>query len=476
MTEVETTHMNAGTESQQEPAELAEKQKAIGNAFYKEKKYAEAIKAYTEAIDLGSDSALAIYYSNRAATYMQIGEFELALCDAKQSDRIKPDVPKTQSRIRQAYEGLSILNEAEVYLKNKQAGLALNALDRLQRRIDSTTQPPMSWMYLKAQVYIFQNDMDRAQKIAHDVLRLNPKNVEALVLRGKVMYYSGENAKAITHFQEALKLDPDCTTAKTLFKQVRKLENTKNQGNDLFRQGNYQGAYEKYSEALQIDPDNKETVAKLYMNRATVLLRLKRPEEALSDSDNALAIDSSYLKGLKVRAKAHEALEKWEEAVRDVQSAIELDASDANLRQELRRLQLELKKSKRKDHYKILGVSKEATDIEIKKAYRKLALVYHPDKNAGNPEAEARFKEVGEAYTILSDPESRRRFDSGVDLEPGMEGGAGMDPFDILRAYQAGGGFPGGGFPGGGFPGGSYNSQGFGMGGGFPGFTSFQFS
>lgn len=74
--------------------------------------------------------------------------------------------------------------------------------------------------------------------------------------------------------------------------------------------------------------------------------------------------------------------------------------------------QLELKKSKRKDYYKILGVDKNASEDEIKKAYRKRALMHHPDRHSGasaevQKEEEKKFKEVGEAFTILSDPKKR---------------------------------------------------------------------
>ncbi len=64
-----------------------------------------------------------------------------------------------------------------------------------------------------------------------------------------------------------------------------------------------------------------------------------------------------------------------------------------------------------KDYYAILGITKTATSDEIKKTYRKLARKYHPDMNPGNREAEARFKEVSEAYEILSDPEKRKKYD-----------------------------------------------------------------
>ena len=64
-----------------------------------------------------------------------------------------------------------------------------------------------------------------------------------------------------------------------------------------------------------------------------------------------------------------------------------------------------------KDYYEILGVKKTATDDELKKAYRELAKKYHPDKNKGNKEAEAKFKELSEAYAVLSDAEKRSQYD-----------------------------------------------------------------
>ena len=86
----------------------------------------------------------------------------------------------------------------------------------------------------------------------------------------------------------------------------------------------------------------------------------------------------------------------------------------------------------KRDYYEVLGVSKNASDDEIKKAYRKLAIKYHPDKNPGDKEAEAKFKEINEAHDVLSDKQKRARYDqfghAGVG-GAGFGGGASGNPF-----------------------------------------------
>ena len=89
-----------------------------------------------------------------------------------------------------------------------------------------------------------------------------------------------------------------------------------------------------------------------------------------------------------------------------------------------------------KDYYKTLGVDKKATESDIKKAYRKLALKYHPDKNPDNKEAEEKFKEVSEAYEVLSDKDKKNRYDRfGTVDDKGFNAG---NPFDIFERFRHG--------------------------------------
>jgi molecular chaperone DnaJ len=102
----------------------------------------------------------------------------------------------------------------------------------------------------------------------------------------------------------------------------------------------------------------------------------------------------------------------------------------------------------KRDYYEVLGVERTAAAEEIKRAYRKLAVKFHPDKNPDDPHAEEKFKELGEAYDVLMDPEKRAAYDrfghaAFAQGGAGFGGGGFHDPFEIFREVF-GGGFGGG--------------------------------
>ena len=122
----------------------------------------------------------------------------------------------------------------------------------------------------------------------------------------------------------------------------------------------------------------------------------------------------------------------------------------------------------KRDYYEVLGVSKSASESEIKKAYRKMAIKYHPDKNPDNKEAEEKFKEAAEAYDVLSNAEKKQRYDqfghAGMGNRGGFGGGGGMNMDDIFSQFGdifgGGGGSPFDSFFGGGSRGGTRRHKG----------------
>ena len=108
----------------------------------------------------------------------------------------------------------------------------------------------------------------------------------------------------------------------------------------------------------------------------------------------------------------------------------------------------------KRDYYEVLGIGKDASEDEIKKAYKKMARKYHPDLNPGDKEAEEKFKEVGEAYAVLSDADKKARYDryghAGVDpnFGAGGYGGGFSGDFDFGDLGDIFGSFFGGGFSG----------------------------
>ena len=95
--------------------------------------------------------------------------------------------------------------------------------------------------------------------------------------------------------------------------------------------------------------------------------------------------------------------------------------------------------AEKRDYYEVLGLQKGASEDEIKKAFRKMAMKYHPDRNPGDKEAEEKFKEVNEAYGVLSDPDKKNKYDrfghAGVDPNAGF-GGGGFSGFGGAGGFE----------------------------------------
>lgn len=429
---------------------LAEQKKENGNQLYKVKQYKSALNLYTEAIELCPQ--ISSYYSNRSACHMMLSNHREALEDARKATHLDPTLTKGYVRILKCAialgeittaenvikqlnqlkdkSGINMNNETQSFNKLKQFELEAQKADGkkdfrkviycMDRCLD---EAPTCTRYklIKAEHLAFLGRYQEAQEIANNILHLDKSNADAIYVRGICLYYEDNLDSAFSHFQQVLRLAPDHKKAMDIYKRAKELKKKKEQGNDLYKNCKFQEAFQLYTEALAVDPLNKRANAKLFFNRATVQHRLAKIREAVEDCTAALDLDDVYLKALLRRASCYMDLGEFDDAVRDYEKVCKLNKSREH-RKLLQDAKFALKKSKRKDYYRILGVDRNASENDIKKAYRKKALVLHPDRHSSATDAvkkdqEKKFKELGEAYGILSDAKKKARYDSGQDLD-----------------------------------------------------------
>ncbi|XP_013778273.1 dnaJ homolog subfamily C member 7-like [Limulus polyphemus] len=156
---------------------------------------------------------------------------------------------------------------------------------------------------IKAECLAFLGRYEEAQNIANDILHIDSLNVDALYVRGMCLYYQDFIEKSYSHLQQVLKLAPDYSKALELYRRVKLLITKKDEGNEAFKNGHLQEAYELYSCALEIDPSNVYTNAKLYFNRATVCSKISKLNQAIEDCTQAIKLDENYIKAYLRRAK-----------------------------------------------------------------------------------------------------------------------------------------------------------------------------
>lgn len=220
------------------------------------------------------------------------------------------------------------------------------------------------------------------------------------------------------------------------YKLCRQIEEAKNSAQELFKNNKFEEAYAAYDQLLSFDPTNIPFIALMHANKAFVKLKMGDSMEALKDINKSIAINPTYSKAFLRRANIYKDMGNFEQARYDFNKFKELEPGNQEVDKWIKEMMKKENEAKKKDYYKILGVEKTADAAAIKKAYRKKALEWHPDKHNESEEqtqlAERMFKDINEAYTILSDPKKKEMYDSGV------------DPNDPNAGFNMGGGFSGG--------------------------------
>ena len=272
------------------------------------------------------------------------------------------------------------------------------------------------------------------------------------------LYYDGQYEKAKKQIN-IMKSKGNKIDTNDLLNKVNTIESVKNKANEIFKQKKYEEAIEEYTKILDFDPNNKKFNSLILANRALCYQKLNKNVEALRDSNQSIKLNPFYARGYVKRGNVYMELKMFDDARADFQKAKDLDPNVTGVEGFLSEANQKAEKARKRDYYAILGIDKNADERDIKRAYKKMAMKYHPDRNSETEEskklAEKKFIDVNDAYSVLSDPKKRSMYDQGVDpLNPEeASGGGGMhfgDASEIFKMFFGGGGSPFGGFGNGG--------------------------
>nr|GMD36676.1 DnaJ protein P58IPK homolog [Ipomoea batatas] len=417
----------------------------------KVKKYSEALNDLNAAIE--ADPALSEAYWHRASVLRQLCRYEESERNYRKFLEMKPKNSVADRELSQLLQAKGALESA---MNLFESGDFTKALEHIDKVVLVFSPACSKAKFLKVRLLLAAKDYSSVISETGFILKEDEDNLEALLLRGRAYYYLADHDVALRHYQKGLRLDPEHSELKKAYFSLKNLLKKTKSAEENESKGKLRVAVEDYKAALALDPNHSAYNVHLHLGLCKVSVKLGRGKDAITSCSEALQIDEELVEALVQRGEAKLLTEDWEGAVADLKLAAEKSPQDRNIREVLMRAERSLKLSQRKDWYKILGISKTSSASEIKKAYKKLALQWHPDKNADNSEeAEAKFREIAAAYEVLGDEDKRTRYDRGEDIDEmnsGMGGGGGFHhPFHGGGGnfeFHFEGGFPGGGFGG----------------------------
>jgi len=420
--------------------------KEQGNLRFEARAWSDAIKLYSKAIDLSPEEAS--YYGNRAAGYLMMKNYNKCVEDCKTAIGLKPEFTKAHTRLAKAYVEMGLFDHAVQHLQSVQ-GSNTAITSELQRCLDMA-----QWLEqgkgayesgdytlactffanilgkteaVVAQLWLARSELglgrtDQVLRRTRDLVKADMNNAKALAVRGRALYLTGDYDQAVKHLKQALTVDPDEIEASQPLKRIKRVRENAEKAKSAAFKRDFASAVELYTIAIDDSdsPKHAPLTALLYAERAKSSLRLKNFEACLKDCAVALYAQDDHVEAWLCKASALHALAKHQDALNDMTDLYRLYHSDEKVQAAYNRAQFEVRKEKRPDYYKLLGVGQKASESEIKVAYKAKALELHPDKQVGKSEAEikeaeSQFKMLGDILEILGDQQRRKLWDEGYD-------------------------------------------------------------
>ncbi|KAF9870392.1 DnaJ domain-containing protein [Colletotrichum karsti] len=351
-----------------------------------------------------------------------------------------------------------------------------------------TANRAISLREMRSRCRFQRGEVEEGMSDLHHVLQMRPGDISPHIKISAITFYGlGDLQNGMTQTRKCLHSDPDSKPCKKLLKQQKAIDKTLTRVTKAFDKTQPMTGVKLLIDSVDdtgLITDIKTQVEELRADgiipaAAQSALYIKVVEMACQGyydmngkkakqyCEDALALEPKAFYGLLHRAKTMMEAEDYEGAIRTLEEAgnVRPDKNDV-VQPLMQKAQIALKRSQTKDYYKVLGVSHDADERQIKQAYRKLSKIHHPDKAAKQgltkEAAEKKMASINEAYEVLSNPELRERFDRGDDPNNQQQGSpfqgnpfGGGHPFMFQQGGGGGGsqqfhfkfGGGGGGFP-----------------------------
>lgn len=438
--------------------------------------YSDALSHFHAAVDADPNNYMSYY--KRATVYLAMSRSRPALSDLDTVLKKKPDFLKARHQRGGVLLKMGRLDEAHIDLENvvrkepgnEDAQRQYAMVNTLKERIEEVRdyinwnnyEPAIellndlleyipwdpSLRELRSECYLGLGNVIHAISDIRTVTKLTSDNTAAYFKLANLHYQIGEADESLAEIRECLKLDPEHKDCYPLYKKLKKVAKFLTAAKDSRERQEWDECVSSAQKVLKNEP----TVEGIRFHAYDRLCHCQK------EAGNAVESRKACSDAIKIedeprlycdRAEAYLLEDMFEEALRDFRTALEKDEGFARAKEGMAKAQKLQKQAGKRDYYKILGVKRSATKKEISKAYKKLALEWHPDKFQDEEEkkvAEKKFMDIASAKEVLSDPEMRQKYDAGEDpLDP--ESGGGDHPFRQNGGFHFPGGNPFGGGP-----------------------------
>ncbi|XP_031625601.1 uncharacterized protein LOC116342217 [Contarinia nasturtii] len=405
--------------------------------------FEEALNFYSQAIGLWPENIS--FLSNRANCYIKMEKHKAAVGDFQSILATGNIYPEDFYQMIACFIIVGDVINAEKFTSKSDEfptknGIRMNVINSRINKLKT--------YWLKADEFYEKNNfqmalefIENALDIAHASAKLKLLKGECLALTGNFMeaikiatsyiksdkstadatyvlalcVYKDDWEKAITHLKNVLLFDPNHDKAKTMLQRINKFKEMERSGKKLMEEKKYREAIHTLSEAIESNPIDNTDITDLIFNRASASSKCGVYRIAIDDCTKLINNVKYRAKVLEIRAECYLTLRLYSKSVRDCEALLKLIDSSCT-RTMFNRAQIKLLNSSSHSHYDELDISSTATPEDIKKAYKKLALIHHPDKHSNAPEDERLeqqeiFKKINTAHEVLSDPIKRATYD-----------------------------------------------------------------